>query len=51
MIVRVLRPTLATQGGGAPALEPPREGEEGGSKPQGLALEASDATAIEEVSN
>ena len=45
VIVRVLRPTLATQGGGAPALEPPRKGEEGGSK-----LERG-AGAIEEVSN
>ena len=50
-IVRVLRPTLATQGGGVSALEPPREGEEGGSKLEGLALEAADATAIEEVNN
>ena len=48
-IVRVLRPTLATQGGGVPALEPLREGEEGGSKPEGLAVEAANATAIDEV--
>ena len=32
-----------------PALEPPKEGEEGGSKPEWLALEAADGTAIEEV--
>ena len=49
VIVRVLRPTLATQGGGVPALEPLREGEEGGSKPEGLAVEAANATAIDEV--
>ena len=46
VIVRVLRPTLATQGGGVPALEPLREGEEGGSK-----AEAADTTGIEEVNN
>ena len=46
VIVGVLRLTLATQGGGVPALEPLREGEEGGSK-----AEAADATGIEEVNN
>ena len=46
VIVRVLRPTIATQGS-QPALEGVREGEE--AKPEGLALEAADATAIEEV--
>ena len=46
VIVGVLRPTLVTQGGGVPALEPLREGEEGGSK-----AEAADATGIEEVNN
>ena len=46
VIVGVLRLTLATQGGGVPALESLREGEEGGSK-----AEAADATGIEEVNN
>ena len=46
VIVRVLRPTIATQGS-QPALEGVREGDE--VKPEGLALEAADATAIEEV--
>ena len=46
------------EGGHAPALSgqgqsqhPHDMGEEGGSKPEGLALEAADATAIEEVNN